>query len=551
MTKARSFSIYLLKKQYSTPGKALKADHDLTEVSYPTTVKSSWPTFVASRPPDPPWWRDYFGIPDPVQQGFAGAIVFVDASNRTFALTFGHTAHQLRDEAYEYDFGLRTTLNAVEPDEIRNTDELDPATSRRRRTQLTERADLTYFDFDGDSSVLRSLTGAIRPKYQSLFSHATGASNLRVSTKAQSADLPLLLEKIYDVYKKKTYKTAFPAAGNIRPVKDPTLLMALDAELLTAVKAKSSDVSVTIPEIVNFQDDFEISYSGHGKSKLYLDASSENYYEYLTSASVSFTTLTVDNLKHQRLQIVDDAQIVRAKYSMHKCFVFEVSLSKKKGTFHLTEGTWYRVDDDYLKSLTDYLDARISKTSVPARTMHLESEYNDKQLVPHWPGSVLLDTTNTSPKGEKAIEPCDVIRLDQKHAVLTHVKLGVKSSLLSHLFSQGENSALLLSQSDEALEILCQLVKDRSSTFDTTPIEQRRFKVEYLIVTHNDHSLMSGALPLFSRIGLRRALQTLASMRIDAVFILAGDDFAIPARAKKRKDKAAAAIATNTEDDED
>lgn len=172
MARARSFSIFLLKNGYTSPGEALKADHGLKKASHETAVGKTWPAYLATKPSTPPWWRGYFGISDSVEQGFAGAIVFVNASNRIFALTFGHVRHHLRDEAYEYDFGLRTTLNAVDPKEIRNTDELDPATSRRRRTQLPERSDINYFDFDGDNAVLRSLTGAIRAEYRALFSHA-------------------------------------------------------------------------------------------------------------------------------------------------------------------------------------------------------------------------------------------------------------------------------------------------------------------------------------------------------------------------------------------
>src|SRR5690242_9096017 len=132
MAKARSFSIFLLKEGYATPAKALKPGNGLSKASHAGAVGTSWPTYLATKPGASPWWRGYFGISNPVTQGFAAAIVFVTTNKRTFALTFGHMRHHLRDEAYEYDFGLRTTLNAVDPKEIRNTDELDPATSRRR-----------------------------------------------------------------------------------------------------------------------------------------------------------------------------------------------------------------------------------------------------------------------------------------------------------------------------------------------------------------------------------------------------------------------------------
>lgn len=534
MTKARSFSIFLLKDDYATPATALKAGHGLAEASHDDAVGETWPTYLATKPSAPPWWRGYFGISDPIAQGFAGAIVFVKASKRTFALTFGHMRHHLRDEAYEYDFGLRTTLNAVDPKEIRNTDELDPATSRRRRTQLPERSDINYFDFDGDSAVLRSLTGAIRPEYKALFSHATGASNLRVSTKKLRVDLPPLLEDIYAVYEKDTYLTAFPAATNIQPVKDPADLSLLDDKLEQAIRSTSDDLTLTIPELVDFQEDFEVSYSGEGKSDLYPDAALEDYYAYLAGHSKALGTLTVADLHHHRLGVITDDQVKKGDYSIYKSLVFETSLDGQDDVYHLSEGTWYRVAADYLKTLASDVDPLFMDAGLPARTEHLEAEYNEHQLVPHWPGSVLLDKTDTSPTGQKQVEPCDVARAEDGYLVLTHVKLGVGASDLSHLFSQGTNSVDLLNGVPEARDKLKGLITDREAGFDLSGLGAQAFKVEYVIVTKNDATLKSGALPLFSRISLRRAYRALTSMKTGTAVMLVEDAYVGASRPKPR-----------------
>ncbi|GAA2395248.1 DUF6119 family protein [Gordonia cholesterolivorans] len=292
MAQSRPFSIFLLKDQYADPTDALKEDHGLVEATVESKVQPSWPTFLALKKNSTPWWRQYFSIADNMNTGYAGAIVFMKASNKTFALTFGQTRHSLRDESYEYDFGLRTTLNAVDPDAIRNTDELDPATARRRRTQLPERGDISYFDFDGDSAVLRSLTGAIRPEYRDLFAHATGASNLRVSTKKNASELTQLLTELYSIYQKTTYLDAFPAANNIQPVKDPALLTRLDDALLKAFRISDPDLLLTIPELVDFQEDFEVAYAGHGKSDLHSDAGIREYYDYLARHAVKVAVST-------------------------------------------------------------------------------------------------------------------------------------------------------------------------------------------------------------------------------------------------------------------
>lgn len=545
MAKARSFSIYLLKASCASPDKALKADHGLKTASHKDAVGPTWPTYIATKSAASPWWRAYFGISDSVAQGFAGAIVFVEASGRTFALTFGHMRHHLRDEAYEYDFGLRTTLNTVDPKEIRNTDELDPATSRRRRTQLAERSDINYFDFDGDSAVLRSLTGAIRPEYKALFSHATGASNLRLSTKKLRADLSSLLEDIYEVYQKDTYLTAFPDATNIQPVKDPADLAILDEKLVQAVRTKSDDLTLTIPELVDFQEDFEVSYGGAGKSDLYPDAGLDDYYAWLATNGVALGTLTLNSLQHHRLCVTTDDGIKRGDYSIYKSLVFESSFDGQHEAFHLSEGTWYKVEADYLEALSADIDPLFVDGGLPPRTEHLEAEYNELQLVPHWPGSVLLDKTNTSPKGQTMVEPCDVARSQNGSLVLTHVKLGVGASDLSHLFSQGATAVDLLNGVPEARDKLKVLITDRAPGFDLSGLAAQVFKVEYVIVTRNDTTLASGALPLFSRISLRRAHRALTSMKSEAVVMLVADEYEGSPKPKPRKKRTTNAAPEN------
>lgn len=535
MAKSRSFSIFLLKEHYTTSRNALKPGHGLKKATPSHNDAPTWPTYLSLSSPTTPWWRSYFAVSDPVTQGFAGAVVFIEASERTFALTFGHTRHKLREEAYEYDFGLRTTLNAVDPKEIRNTDELDPATARRRRTQLPDRSDINYFDFDADSAILRSLTGAIRPEYKTLFSHATGASNLRVSTTRGLNDLPDLLSEIYAVYQKDTYLTAFPAATNIQPIKDPTALKLLDRKLEAAFGGGSYDLSLTIPDLLDFQDDFEVSYTGLGRCDLYPDAAIADYYGYLTRYGRSPDTMRVDDLRRHRLCICTTDGDIRGDYSIYKSLVFETSLEGDGAAYHLSEGTWYRVDADYLATLDHDLAPLFVDGELPARTEHLEANYNELQLVPHWPGSVLLDKTDTSPRGQTQVEPCDVARSESGELVLTHVKLGVGASDLSHLFNQGTTAADLLLGLPDARTRLGELIKAREPQFDLAGLEHLRLRVEYVIVTKKDASLGPAALPLFSRISLRRANRALTSMKTPATVILVRDDCPAVPRQKPRK----------------
>jgi len=167
MSKSYSFSIYLLKQGYDS-NNSLKEDHQL-QVITAQNLPSGAELYLLDSIPKPPWWRDYFGISKPLSQGSKGAIIFLPISNRFFALSFGYVAHHLKDISYEYDFGLRVSLNCLDPDKLKSTDTVEPGTSRRQRTQLPVGSNLTYFDFDRDNSIIKSLAGKVKDEYEPYF----------------------------------------------------------------------------------------------------------------------------------------------------------------------------------------------------------------------------------------------------------------------------------------------------------------------------------------------------------------------------------------------
>lgn len=161
MTKTRSFSIFLLKEPH-TGADALKEDTDLEAGVASDHLPEGASLYVLDNVPKQPWWKTYFGVQKDLWQASKGAIVFLPAGGRCFALCFGHVYHNLQDTSYEYDFGLRVTLNCVDPDKLKSTDILEPSGAKRQRTQLPTVADLTFFDVDADSTILKSLTGKVK-----------------------------------------------------------------------------------------------------------------------------------------------------------------------------------------------------------------------------------------------------------------------------------------------------------------------------------------------------------------------------------------------------
>lgn len=538
MSKTRSFSIYLLKDGFDQTN-TLKEDHKLDDQITGNDLPEGATLFVLDNDPHPPWWKAYFGIDAKLNQVLKGAIIFLPVNGRTFAITFGHVYHNLNDTSYEYDFGLRVTLNCVDPEKLKSTDILEPSGAKRQRTQLPVDSDLTYFDFDRDSTILKSLTGKVKDEYKKLFKHATGASNIRISSDVTPDGLPGLCATLLELYSDDAYKTAFPEIQNISPVRDPVEIGILNNKLLDAVHAKSDDLALAIPEIINYHDGLWATFSGAGGGLIYDDVYMARYFEYLDENGVDLADVELDTLRKHGLVLTDeDGKAHGQKHSILKCLVFDTVMGAANKTYHLSEGNWYLVDTDYVARLTTYLDPLCVDTTLEAFNHENEGAYNEA-ISNALETRINLDKTSVAPKGQRQIEPCDVFELRDGKAVLHHVKISTLSAQLSHLFNQGLNSVKLLRGDTESMDKMKALVAagapEENKQDYMNPLENDLLKVVFEIVTHKDKDDKSLNLPLFSRISLMRCMKELKMMSIEAEFCFVDDQSPKNAGKKKKR----------------
>lgn len=546
MAKTRSFSVYLLKEDFDATN-ALKDDTNLEPAIAATDLPEGAVLHILDNAPTTPWWRGYFGITKELSQVFKGAMVFLPASGRWFALSFGHVSHNLKDESYEYDFGLRVTLNCVDPGKLRSTDILEPSGAKRQRTQLPTAGDLTFFDVDGDSTILKSLTGKVKDAYKDKFKSVTGSSNIRVSSSTDAAGLTALCEELLTLYLDDAYKTAFPDIQNISPVRDPSVVALLNEELVSALHAKDEALALSVPDILDFGDGLWGTFSGGGTGKVYDDIFIERYYEYLDEVEIDLNTVGIDDLKrHQLVLTNDDGSVVRDRHSIFKSLVFDTTLNEASETYHLCEGNWYLIDSDYVARLRAFLDPLCQDTLLPDFNHADEGAYNLAAAAAK-AGRVCLDKTNISPAGQKQVEPCDVYEVANDRAVLHCVKISTLSAQLSHLFNQGTNSVNLMRSEAEALQKMQVLVGSGLTEAEkdvlVAPLINDKLRVVFDIITHKDKESKSDNLPLFSRISLMRCMKELKRMGIEAEYSFVPDRSPkSEGRKRKRKKKAPPAV---------
>lgn len=510
MAKSRGFSIYLLKNTFS-PENALKDDHNLELLLEDhTNLPIGAIMYLADTAGSPPWWKNYWGIDKNLYQVQKGSLVFLPVDNNWLALTFGMTYHQLKDNCYEYDFGLKTTLNALDPEKIKSTDILQPENAKRQRVQSPTASNLNFFDIRHDETIIKKLTGAVKVEYIDLFRNVTGASSLRISSKLPPNEITNLCREIIEIYNKTDYIQSFPDIQNIVPVRDPDKINELNQNLLTAFENAPVDLVLSIPEIIDYSTSFKIKFNGAGRSNSeYDDVYIAAYRAYLIERNITEVT-DISIFNHHHMSIIDENANQIKQYTIYKCFLYDCEINGL--TYHLTEGEWYQIDTDYINKLENALNPYFLDVHPFLHQCNSKREDDYNISVTDINANVIcLDKKNISINGQTQIEPCDLITLLDGKVNLIHIKISTRSSSLSHLFNQGVNSIELLRMEEESREKLRALVNNNN--FDSL-INSSDFSVTYGIITKKDLAVKSRGLPIFSRISLLRAVNTLKIMNI-------------------------------------
>ncbi len=539
MSKSRPFSIYLLKPEFNA-GNALKDNHGLDVCHEASGLPEGSILYVLDNSPHPPWWKSYFQISKDLTQVTKGALLFLLVNGRTFALSFGYVHHHLKDICYEYDFGLRVTLNSIIP-KFKSADTLDPGSSRRQRTQFPIESDLTYFDFDKDSTIIKRLTGKVKDEYKELFNYATGSSSLKININVPPARLTSICERLLSIYQSEDYKINFPDIQNIEPVKDPTIIARLNEKLLEAFKGKDINLTLAVPDIINYHSNVYACFSGSGGGDLSNDVSMEHYYAYLQKNEISLNDMGINNIESHDLDLTDDNAQTQESFNVFKCMIFDTTLDNNDNVYHLCDGNWYKVDNNYIRKMKIFLDPYYEDVPFLAYNHGNEGCYN-KAIATTDKTYICLDQKNIGPEGQNQVEPCDLYKCVNNQAYFYHVKISTRSSQLSHLFNQGVNAIELIKSEEESRCKLKELIKNDLNTntesIYLSPIDQQKYKVVFVIVTHKNKSKKSDNFPLFSRISLMRSLKAFRIMSVDAAYCFAEDTTVrIAGMKKSRKSK--------------
>jgi uncharacterized protein (TIGR04141 family) len=420
-----------------------------------------------------------------------------------FAATFGQGRHLLEPESFEKDFGLKVVLNTVAPDQLKSVDAktIDETTVHTRR-DLSKDSAFSAFGLDPSRDLLRAVTG--RPRDETLAHRLTGSDALAIHTRDELPSLPELGARLLTAYDADDYKEHFAFIDFLRPERDRGRIAELQDLLVKALENQEwTDIHLAAPETLDWQElrGFRFSTQAHSEE----DAHDPSIRAYLATREDEDLDLSI--LKHDRMLAIRASNGEQmASWQLYRCIVFQVEF--EGSLYVLSDGEWFRVDLDYRARVEADVEALPDFPGLPeADAQTDEGTYNAKAAQAL--GALCLDQQLVYDGGPDKMEICDLLTRD---GALIHVKHRGSSSTLSHLFSQGLNSAeRLLTDPDFRKKAAAVIERVDGGYTPVWPLQRPRpedYEIVFAVITRSRRRTPL-TLPFFSVVSLRAAARTL------------------------------------------
>ncbi|MRX26588.1 TIGR04141 family sporadically distributed protein [Kangiella sp. HZ709] len=429
------------------------------------------------------------------------AVVVVRANKNIFVLSFGMGFHLFKSHYIERDFGLRVTLNSVEPEQLRSIDKSNFSENPlHSRTQSTKAVDAFELLIDSESDLMYAITGT--SKIKEFGSIVTGRDALVFNTNKEFKQIVPILTKAITLYKSKLPKE-FSWFDDIKRVKSPDLVNSLVTELIQKLnKNKLSDVWLGEQGIVDWEEQVGYSFYLRGNFVIHETLNIEDLLKYLKDCG---RDISYENLEKQNIHIIGPDHKSVQSWRAYNCLYAELKYEDK--IYILRAGVWYEIETNFLKVINEYI-AKIPlyNKKLPIYDCMTEKEYNNKfkKIV----GYEHMDAKNISyGGGQSKIEFCDVI---YNKSEWIHVKYYRGSSCLSHLFSQGQVASETFIKEEAFREKLNDKLPPKLQIKDVTiKPNASNYTIIFAIATNKN---IPEELPFFSKITLKNAFKNLDAL---------------------------------------
>lgn len=503
--KTIKLNAYLLKESYSL-GDPFVAQGKMSEVEVDIPNAGLGFLYVTQNTPHPPGWAWFLQpISDDAISALTvasvGVVLVVPVDNRFFAACFGHGYAYLDKRYIESRFGLRTCLNILDPDTIRLLDKRTfDSLGKLSHEQSTRPVNIREFGLEIDKDLLRSLVG--KPQDDTFGKQIAGKDSICVRIPMTINQLPKFLRRCFRESQKNTYKKHFEFIDNIFEISDPELIEELEKRLIENINNGGGSKSwLAVPDIIKWEESAGFRYSQAKGEPIADDVCLTRYLDrWSLTGSLSISDI---KKKHRIYHYGNDDRTVLNSWTVHHCLYAEVSLHGE--TYILTESAWYNINQNFVASVQAEIDAipRFGK-QLPEWGDEHEQHYNVRVCAKSNGDMVLMDRKQIfHGGGSSSIEFCDLISTDKE---IIHVKNYSGSSVLSHLFHQGMNSAVMTAADVEFRKKVNKKLPASHQLPEEGTFPSSDYEVVFAIGTRFP---IGFDLPFFSKVSLRNSFRNL------------------------------------------
>lgn len=510
--KKRRLCIYLFKGTCSDFDDVLKDASVLTSYSIKGFSDDVMALYVRGSQSFPPKWLSFFDgflkkeIEENIFNSSSSAVFLVKHDGKIFAFTFGYGRSFLNLDLVEDNFGLKVALNSIDADKIRSVDikNLDTVV-RHSKVQTSQAGTVDNFGLNIDRDILNAVTGLSNDP--ALGKQVSGAMSLHVSIPIKIDGLPEFSTLLLKKFAEKTYKESFPWVDHITDVKNAVLSEELDGLLVKAIhETNFEQLFLAIPEVVDWELVHGFKYKpSDDEVKEDIDIR-----DVLPSDEELKDKVSVGWLKRKSVLCVSsDSEEPIYSWSLYKCINYEVKRNgKDSATYLLNAGKWFKIDTEYVKSVSDDIEdiPEYSNFQFPKHEGESEGDYNKKVYDANKQRCFLMDMKLIHyGGGQNKVEFCDLF-VDKKDFV--HVKRFRGSAYLSHLFFQGHNSAYLLLTDLGFLKEVNKKLPREWKFSETKQIRSSNYEIVFAVISKVKKGVKD-IFPFFSKVSLLQIFRQL------------------------------------------
>lgn len=502
-------SVYLIKEEYEDFSLIIKGGIKGIEVK--AGGKLVGMLYIKPLTDHRPGWLSFFDgyiDRDRVKQLFnktISGVFLLKQNSRVFAITFGYGRSLLQMGCWEERFGLIVVLNTISRDRIRIIDRKNIDTMlTHTRSQASRECAIEEFGLDVQQVLLKAVMGV--PKNEEFAKYIAGADALSIVYPASLSNIDDKCARLLKVHASRAYESEFPFMRFMSDLTDKQKVDELNERMVKKFRSGPFDrLYMAIPEIVDWPSIAGFRFKS-GENALHYDLRIEDFLENVRSRE----EISIDFLKRRKVfQVQIGGDVTEERWTIFHCINCE--LDEERKTYILTEGRWYQIASSFVGRINDELKM-IPKTKLrlpPAQRDEKENDYirrvfrNDKsryclmdQKLIHYGG------------GHSKIEFCDLFTSDKK---IIHIKRYSGSSVLSHLFSQGVNSAKAFLSDGEFRAKVNEILPENRRFMSSPKPSIRHYEIVFGIISESADTLPM-ALPFFSKLTLMNAMNELSGL---------------------------------------